>query len=593
MVTAIDEERLKYLLKLRKWVGGTKRLPEELRLEVHRLLKQQRRFEKAAVAEARPAAARPEPIVRQQPAVLPLPQPAVPPAAEGEDDDFESRAATIGVKYGRLPPDRFDADSVERLGKITNFAYEHGRAGVPTADKAVRPPAAARRHREAFRDMRDSLPRTYETNQDVVFIMIGSGRGGTFAAARKLLYELEFTGNRVLALHIDKDKERARHALSTWGRLAHKVTAAVLPVEEGASPNEVTRAVLMAMDENGFSRATPLVLSLDQCCSALASNTRSSKNTHWVEFALALALAPIVARFRCFGLCVVAVVSEFPAHKKDMLIQHAGWSPATHLVAGGASRTPNRAFWVFTNLDDAARRTAGAECPFSCVPGGAKVLFNSSEFDQCGFVLNKNGHKDTPIGDACNWSHNSGGQLGDAGVSANVELPVSFELVKYLLALVGLVGTYDISTEAVTRRALLATTLSEHLGIACSARVGVVREHFCVSGPCGARTDTPRASPAPSPSVSGRCKTAAPFRRFPRAARRTARTTSSSACTARTRSSLARNSRPSPSPTATECSLLSLFLSRPLVGALGRRGSSRHKSSSFFPLFYLFMKTSQ
>ena len=228
----------------------------------------------------------------------------------------------------RIPariPDRFDADSAKRLGNIANFAYEHGRAGVPTADKARAPPLAARRrHREAFRDMANSLSVTYEQNSDVVFIMIGSGRGGTFAAARKLLYELEFTGNRALALHVDKDKERARHALGTWGRLAHKVTAAVLPVE----------------------------------------------------------------------------------------------------------------------------------------------------------------------------------------------LPVSFELVKYLLALVGLVGTYDISTEAVTRRALLATTLSEHLGVACSARVGVVREHFCVRGPCGARTDTPRASHAPSPSASGRRKTAAPFRRF-------------------------------------------------------------------------------
>ena len=540
VVTAVDEERLKDLLRLRKWLGGTKYLEKDRRLEVKRLLKQKRRFAEAAVAKARPAVARPAPIARHaKPAVLPLPQPEVPPAAEG-DDDFESRAATIGITYGPLPPDRFDAESVERLGKIVNFAYVHGRAGVPTADKALRPPLATRRHREAFRDMAKSLNVAYEQNMDVVFVMIGSGRGGTFAAARKLLYELEFTGNRVLALHVDKNKERARHALGTWGRLAHKVTAAVLPVEDGVSPNEVTRAVLMAMDENGFSRSTPLVLSLDQCCSALASNERCTKNTHWVEFALALALAPIVARFQDFGLCVVAVVSEFPAHKKDLLVQHAGWTPATHLVAGGAARKPNRAFWVSTNLDEVARSTVGGgECPWSSTPGGAKVLFGGSEYDECGFVLNKNGHKDTLVGDACRWSHNSGGQLGDAGVSANVELPVSFELVKYLLALVGLVGTYDISTEAVTQRALHATTVSVHLGVACSARVGVVREHYCVSGPCGARTDTPRASRAPSPSASGRRKTAAPFRRFPRAARRTARTTSSSACTAVTRSSVA------------------------------------------------------
>lgn len=540
VVTAIDEERLKELLTLRKWLGGTKYLTTDHRLEVHRLLKQKRRFVEAAAAKARPEAPRPESIVlRQQPAVLPLPQAAVPPAAEG-DVEFASRAATLGLTYGRLPPDRFAAASVEQLGKITNFAYSHGRAGVPTADKALRPPLAARRHREGFRDMADSLSVTYEQNKDIAFIMIGSGRGGTFAAVRKLLYELEFTGNRVLALHVDKDKARARHALGTWGRLAHKVTAAVLPVEDGVSPNEVTRAVLMAMDENGFSRSTPLVLSLDQCCSSLASNERCTEKVHWVEFALALALAPIVACFQEYGLRVVAVVSEFPARKKDMLVQHAGWWHATHLVAGGASRGANRAFWVLTNLDKVARSTAGGgECPFSSTPGGAKVLFGSSEFDECGFVLNKNGHKNTPVGDACNWTHNSGGQLGDAGVSANVELPVSFELVKYLLALVGLVATYDISTEAVTRRALLATTLSEHLGVACSARVGVVREHFCVSGPCGARTDTPRASRSPSPSASGRRKTAAPFRRFPRAARRTARTTSSSACTAVTRSSVA------------------------------------------------------
>ena len=280
---------------------------------------------------------------------------------------------------------------------------------------------------------------------------------------------------------------------------------------------------------------------LQRQCSALASNARCDVgNTHWVEFALALALAPIVARFQEYELRVVAVVSEFPADKKDMLVQHAGWSHATHLAAGRASRGANRAFWVLTNLDKDARSTAGGgECPFSSTPGGAKVLFGGSEYDECGFVLNKNGQKDTLVGDACRWSHDSGGQLGDAGVSANVELPVSFELVKYLLALMGLVGTYDISTEAVTQRALHATTVSVHLGVACSARVGVVREHYCVSGPCGARTDTPRASRAPSPSASGRRKTAAPFRRFPRAARRTARTTSSSACTAVTRSSVA------------------------------------------------------
>ena len=82
------------------------------------------------------------------------------------------------------------------------------------------------------------------------------------------------------------------------------------------------------------------------------------------------------------------------------------------------------------------------------------------------------------IGKACGWTSNSGDQLGDAGVSVNVELSVSFELVKYLLALVGLVGSYDISTEAIKRHALVATTLSEHLDITCSARVRVVREHF-------------------------------------------------------------------------------------------------------------------
>ena len=472
VVTAIDEDRLKELIKLRNWLGGTKYLTEPLRLEVHRLLRQRRRFTEAAVAKARPAAARSKPNV--------LPQPAVLPAAT-RDVEFKDRAGTIGVAYGPLPPDRFDYDSYARLGAITNFAYMQGRAGVWSPQKAQAPPPAARRHREAFRDMVGSLSTTYEKKyQDVVFVIDGSGRGGTFAAARKLLHELEFTGNCVLALHVDKDKARARarHALGTWGKLAHKVTAAVLPVEDGASSNEVTRAVLMAMDENGFSRSPPLILSLDQCCSALASNARcDEKNTHWDEFALALAF--IVARFQECGLRVVVVVSEFPADKKDMLVQHAGWSHATHLVAGGASRGANRAFWVLTNLDEAARSTGGGgKCPFSSTPGGAKVLFGGSEFDKCGFVLNRNGHKNSIIGKACNWTSNSGGQLGDAGVSANAELPVSFELVKYLLALVGLVGSYDISTEAIKRHALVATTLSEHLDITCSARVRVVREHF-------------------------------------------------------------------------------------------------------------------
>ena len=225
VVTAVDEDRLKYLLRLRKLLGGTKYLEKDHRLEVQRLLKQKRRFAEAAVAKARPAVARPEPIAHQQPAVLPLPQPEVPSAAE-LDGAFTSRAATIGITYGPLPPDRFDAESVERLGKIVNFAYVHGRAGEPNHEKALRPPLATRRHREAFRDMAKSLNVAYEQNMDVVFVMIGSGRGGTFAAARKLLYELEFTGNRVLALHVDKDKERARHALGTWGRLAHKAVVA-------------------------------------------------------------------------------------------------------------------------------------------------------------------------------------------------------------------------------------------------------------------------------------------------------------------------------------------------------------------------------
>ena len=120
-------------------------------------------------------------------------------------------------------------------------------------------------------------------------------------------------------------------------------------------------------------------------------------------------------------------------------------------------------------------------------------------------MLNKNGHKGSIIGKACGWTSNSGDQLGDAGVSVNVELSVSFELVKYLLALVGLVGSYDIITEAIMRRARLATTLTEHLGVTCSARVRVVRE-IMVCGCIVARPETsPRRLVRPQvPPVSGR-----------------------------------------------------------------------------------------